>query len=389
MVWVALCGFFTFMPIGLAFLGLLLLNLGLLLQRSQWAARWAQLRPWAWLLLLPLLWALLVLLVQGWHAESATRLFHLVRVSWVIALGLLLMPHERWYALYGLVAGALYACALLWAAQVWALPDISPFRPFLTVTGNASSQKMIMLAATAAVALLMALQSSPRQRLLWAALALLCAATVAALSVSRNAHLLLLALPLLLLLSLYRRRWQPLLAGALALLALAALALQFSPTVAPRLEQAQAELSAFIHTGAIGTSVGVRAQMYLVAARGMIEQPLFGTGLGSWNAHWYAFAAPIHPEMAGINNPHNDFLLTGMETGVPGLLLLLALLGALGWRSWRARDTLGHAGLLLWGTVLVTALVNAPFRDAVLGLSMVWLMALLAQGSAGAKNHPD
>ena len=50
-----------------------------------------------------------------------------------------------------------------------------------------------------------------------------------------------------------------------------------------------------------------------------------------------------------INNPHNGFLLAGMEPDVAGMLVLM---------------------------------VNAPFRDAALGVALLWL---LGAGLAGHK----
>jgi len=176
--------------------------------------------------------------------------------------------------------------------------------------------------------------------------------------------------------------WRPL-AGALAALLLgAALLWQFSPTVQPRFEQAAHEVQHFAATGNFDGSASVRLRMYQHALEGMAAQPLLGTGLGSWLPSWRATMAEANPAMGEINNPHNDFLLTGMEKGVPGLLLLLALLAALGWHSLRQRgDPLaGVAQLLLW-TLLLTTLVNAPFRDANLGLSLLWLLAVCTLGS--------
>jgi len=383
--WVAAAlGAFTFFPVGLSYLGLLVLLLLLLLDRPHWQARWQQLRPWLWLLLLPLLWALLVLATQGWHEDSATRLFHLLRVALVLGLGLMLLPAERWYALYGLLAGAVLASALLLLHQVWPLPDAALWRALVSgTTGNSTSQKFILLAAAAAAALWLALQPGlrPAQRALALLGWLLFAAMVAIFGVSRNAQLLLLLLPLAVFV-LRWHSWRPLLGAAVALLLGALLVWQFSPTVQPRFEQAAHEVQHFAATGNFDGSASVRLRMYQHALEGMAAQPLLGTGLGSWLPSWRATMAEANPAMGEINNPHNDFLLTGMEKGVPGLLLLLALLAALGWHSLRQRgDPLaGVAQLLLW-TLLLTTLVNAPFRDANLGLSLLWLLAVCTLGS--------
>jgi len=378
----AALGFITFLPVGLAYLGLLCLLLALLLDRPQWRLRWQQLRPWLWLLGLPLLWALLVLATQGWHEDSATRLFHLVRVALLLGVGLALLARERWLALYGFMAGAVFAATLMLLNQVWALPDWTLWRALLSVTtGNSSSQKFIMLALAAAAALWLAVQAGLawRARLPWLLAAALFGSVVAALSISRNAHLLLLFLPCVVI-ALRYRQWRLRAAGLLMLLAGATALWQFSPTVQPRFEAALQDMRSFAATGSFDGSASVRWRMAQHAWQGMSEQALLGTGLGSWLPSWRTEMADENPAMAEINNPHNDFLLTGMEKGVPALLLLLALLGALGWHSAhssRSDALAGVAHLLVW-TVFITALVNAPFRDANLGLSMLWLLAAFA-----------
>jgi len=281
------------------------------------------------------------------------------------------------------MAGAVFAAAVMLLNQVWALPDWAIWRAMLTVTGNSSSQKFIMLAVAAAAALWLALQAGLqwRARLPWLLAAALFACVVAALSVSRNAHLLLLFLPCVVI-ALRYRSWRVRAAGLLVLLAAATALWQLSPTLQPRFATAAQELQHFAATGQFDGSASVRWRMHQRAWQGMNEQALLGTGLGSWLPLWRAEMADENPAMGEINNPHNDFLLTGMEKGVPALLLLLALLLALGWHSARhsrADALAGVAHLLAW-TVFITALVNAPFRDANLGLSMLWLLAAFAAG---------
>ena len=90
-------------------------------------------------------------------------------------------------------------------------------------------------------------------------------------------------------------------------------------------------------------------------------------------------------QFAEINNPHNDFLLAGMETGVAGLLILAWLLLGFIRQGWRATSPAGGITALLGVCLFATTLVNAPFRDAALGMTLLWLLgvSLAAQGRAG------
>ena len=114
----------------------------------------------------------------------------------------------------------------------------------------------------------------------------------------------------------------------------------------------------------------------------MMGQPVFGTGLGSWLPRWKPVAAAtgqrLEPEMLvrhiEINNPHNDFLLTGMETGVPGLLTMAWLMFAFLRIGWRRRTVAGGVTVLLSSALVCTALINAPLRDAALGMTLLWLL---------------
>jgi O-antigen ligase len=87
-----------------------------------------------------------------------------------------------------------------------------------------------------------------------------------------------------------------------------------------------------------------------------------------------AQANPFVKDMR-LNNPHNDYLLFAMESGLPSALTLLFLLGLLAVRSWRARSLLGGIGWLFTMSLGITALFNAPFRDATLGMALTFIAA--------------
>ena len=84
----------------------------------------------------------------------------------------------------------------------------------------------------------------------------------------------------------------------------------------------------------------------------------------------------LHAQFSEINNPHNDFLLTGMEIGIPGMMLMVWLLGAFFWSGWCTRSTLGGVTVIFAASIAGTALVNAPLRDAALGMTLLWLLGV-------------
>ena len=175
------------------------------------------------------------------------------------------------------------------------------------------------------------------------------------------------------------RSWATVLLALAAVAVLGTVVWNVSPGVRERVTQVAQELQALTEHDDFRGSASVRMRMYQEAVSATAERPLLGHGVGSWGDHWVRASAPF-PEMAVLRNPHNDYLLIAMETGVPGLALMLGLLAWFVAAHWRARNTPGGVGFVLAWTVIITAMVNAPLRDAGLGMSMLWLMAAATTG---------
>lgn len=388
-------GIAVFLPIGASYLLLFLLTCFLLSDRASCRERW----PFTthpgigWLLLASLVWPVVVVLAIGWEPASASRLFHVVRVAWVMTLGLMLRPNEAWKAIYGMLIGAGLSVTLILVHQVWPLPENPLWIKLLIVDGNASSQKMIMLACTAGVSLWLALEKQRNllRRLVLLLLAVAGMTAAARYGYSRNAYLLLVLLPGALFLYRLRHHRAALWVPPVLVLTIFALAWSLSPVMQARWLRAISELQASLAgLDYEGSSVGVRWAMFRLALDSIWTHPLLGTGLGSWEPIWYARSAVEAPLMSMTNNPHNDFLLYGMETGLPGMLILVATLGWFLWKSWVNQSPLGGIAFLLAIAVVVTAMINAPFRDATLGMSLIWLMAATTNiRNRSPQTHPD
>jgi len=377
-VWLALgLGFSTFTPIGISYL-ILLIFLGFFVVSPTWRSTRAPMPPaWRWILVL-LIALPTFTLATNWHPEGLERWTHSWRVAACMALAVTMTYPERVALLYGFMLGCAWAMGVvLIHNHLLPLPEWTIWHQMLSVKGNASSQKWILMAAGAGtcMGLAICLKERPwphRVGLFAAGLAL--ALTVVSLSISRNSHLVVMALPFLLLVFRFRRpMWWAL--GVTAAGGLMWLLLANAPAVVSRFDKMWLELSQFANTGDFQGSVGVRAQMFLTAWQQMWTNPWVGTGLGSWETIW-AEASHRFPELAGVNNPHNDYLLWGMETGVAGMLLLMALLFKSGADAWRhVHQPMAVAGWILTWTLVITATVNAPFRDAALGMSL-WILAV-------------
>lgn len=368
-----LLGFSTFLPIGMSYLFIFCLGLLLATSSSYRQSRTAVPDSWYWLLLLFLLWPVFTM-IFNWHDDSFVRWSHSLRLAIVVWLALTMTLPERSRLLQGFLIGATYAIAVaLTHEYLITLPEWVGWHQLLSITGNASSQKWIMLAAAIGVVLNFAISSerTEKQKITLSLIALLLVWMVFTFSISRNSYLVAITMPLAVLIYHIRKpRLWPLIAPSA--LAIGMVIIHLSSQASLRFQLAWNEFHNFIETGDLDGSVNVRTQMLQTAWNTMLEHPIVGAGLGSWQEIWYQVSAH-YPEMAKQNNPHNDFLLWGMETGVPGLLLVVALLVRLGRDAWIQNNLPGGIAWCLFWALAITSLVNAPLRDNSLGLSLLLL----------------
>lgn len=369
-------GFATFLPIGINYLLLLFLLPFVVIRVWQQP----QIIDWQWraIILLLMLWPLTAFF-HGISDDFYDRYAHVFRVGLFLLLGLSLLQHERRWLLIGFLLGALYTALVASLHHLFLpLPDWPLWHQIIETQGNASSQKWILAALAGVCWMYLASLNrwSHTQKIIFLTIGAFILVSVASWSISRNAYIL---VPVALLaIAIYGWRNRPiillgiLLAGMFALLALFQLG-----AVNQRLDAIGLELGNYWQSGDYSGSVSVRAHMYLTAAQHMLANPILGTGLGSWGDIWAQASTLDH--LDGINNPHNDFLLWGMETGLLGLLTLLAIGMKLAWTSWKTPHPGAAMGwILTWG-LMVTACFNAPFRDAALGMSLIILAVALSR----------
>ena len=115
-----------------------------------------------------------------------------------------------------------------------------------------------------------------------------------------------------------------------------------------------------------------------------------GSGIGSWSTQFNRLQReknPAHIDIAGNGNPHQEFLLWGVQLGIPGILLFIALLFSM----WR--DTLKMARPYARATqstllaLAVACLFNSSLYDAQIGDFFCVLIGLLL--ALGRQNLPE
>ena len=109
------------------------------------------------------------------------------------------------------------------------------------------------------------------------------------------------------------------------------------------------------------------------------KNPVFGTGTGSFPAAYAALVEGTGKKLS--RNPHNEFMLIAVQTGIFGLAALLWLL----WLQWRLAVQLPTQleRSLAQGLVLMMCIIcmlNSALLDHTEGLLYAWLTALLYAG---------
>jgi O-antigen ligase len=240
---------------------------------------------------------------------------------------------ERVHALFSSyldqsVMNAVFA-ALCWHLRE--LPEVSRWRPHLTVVSG---------------------------------LALIC---VFFIFPGRTGHLVAIALLSLAIMWELPRRWR-LAALASPLLALAALS-GMSEKFHARFSLMTVEAHAFANDAVINSSTGLRLNLWHRASQAIKASPFVGSGVGSWERE-FARLEKLHGTDPSVDlraNPHQEYLLWGVELGTVGLLLLIAVLAA-AWRdSLLVERGIRRAQQSVIASIGVAALFNCTLYDGLIG----------------------
>ena len=376
---VACCALFwglvVFMPVGMNYLAFFALGLATLVTGSA-GARWRRVRahPLYWPLALFVTWTLVVLALQPvWYAQTPSNVWHGARIAATLALALSLAADEARWALRGFIAAAICSLAIIVVHAVADLPELGVWRNLISYSGNKSIANALLMAVLAGSAVVLALSTVGKTRLVAVALlALLTAVLVLALP-SRTALLMV----LLALLTAVVHQWRHHKPTLLRLLALALLAsalfVAAVPEVRSRLAQGASEVQQAVGGEVAFKSWNIRVQMIRHTGAMVLERPWMGWGIGAWNDQWRKRVSPM---LADLNMPHNDLLWMGAQAGVPGALSWLVLMLAACRAGWRRQDVVGRLAFVAAVTLLLSALVNSATRDAVIGLSLLWVVGV-------------
>lgn len=131
------------------------------------------------------------------------------------------------------------------------------------------------------------------------------------------------------------------------------------------------------------TSSGIRLNLWHRAVQSISDNPVWGTGAGSWGRELNR-EEELHGSGKFVKtaaNPHQEYLLWGIELGVPGIALLLGVLTAIFRDSQRLKPPERRALQSLLAGLAIASLFNCALYDAMIGdFFCIALAALLAAG---------
>ena len=143
------------------------------------------------------------------------------------------------------------------------------------------------------------------------------------------------------------------------------------------------------------TSSGWRLNAWQKSIQAIIEEPWNGYGVGSWAPAVKRLQGTDATEVFGsgdASNPHQEYLLWGVETGVGGMLLLLAFLLAVAWDTRQFPTGVRRATLSVVVAIAVACCFNSSLFDDLMGdflyVSLGLMMALgMNQAPSRKLNH--
>ncbi|NCP81386.1 MAG: polymerase [Comamonadaceae bacterium CG_4_9_14_0_8_um_filter_57_21] len=158
-----------------------------------------------------------------------------------------------------------------------------------------------------------------------------------------------------------------------------------------RTAQMLQESQSYAAQGSSETSSGFRLHAWRRSIQAMAQQPLIGHGVGSWTSSVKHIEGQSADQVFGTglaSNPHQEFLLWGVELGVVGTLLLLALVASLVRDALRFEMPVRRATLSVVAVMVVGCMFNSSLYDALIGdFFCVTLGVLLARGIRTSNRH--
>ncbi|AXK22927.1 O-antigen ligase family protein [Serratia nevei] len=363
------------------------ISLGLVVVCLLWQR---DIRQWVALAGHPLVWlpalmfALLVLsLLTHAHAYGPKMVGKYQKLLYVLPLALFFLADSRLITYF--VRGFLWANAAILAISLTSglshvtLGGLNPDNPTvfkLQITQN------VFMALAALVWLSRAFACSGKRRWGYAGLVLLATLNVLLMVQGRTGYVALTTgMGVWLLLTLRRKQQMAVLAcGILAIVMLVMTPNRAMERLSLGVQQVQGCISAPAQTAyaACDNSMGQRTAFAREALRLIQQSPLLGNGAGSF---WYGNIQTGY----GVHNPHNEYLLETVQSGLLGLMVFLTWMWGCYRAAWRLPPACRNLFVAVLSSYMACHMFNSFLLDSSEGHLFVIIAALLAGLSLDAQ----
>ena len=144
------------------------------------------------------------------------------------------------------------------------------------------------------------------------------------------------------------------------------------------------------------TSADNRLDFWRGSVAAIIEKPMVGSGLGGWTTTYNRIQKmkyPTHKDLNAGGNPHQEFLLWGVQLGIGGIVLLLAFLSAAMLDLLKMSTPITRAVQSVLLALVTACLFNSSLYDAYIGdffcLSLGVLLAYGAPSRSESQLQPQ
>lgn len=157
-----------------------------------------------------------------------------------------------------------------------------------------------------------------------------------------------------------------------------------SAQIQDRISKVVSETQSYASQGTSESSSGFRLHAWRRSVQAIMQSPENGHGVGSWTLSVKRIEGADAAKVFGegfTSNPHQEYLLWGVELGIGGTLLLLLLIASLVRDALTFDSPVMHATLSVVAVMAVACLFNSSLYDALIGdFFCITLGILLALG---------
>ncbi len=389
-------GAVVYLPVGMTYLSASALILAVLLwgnaQEGGYTNRWHQVRHHLlfWPLCFFIAWTILVLLLQPRYAETTDNLLHILRIALTIVIVQMLHVKELRAVLLGWAVGSLMVLIVIYLNVLVPLPHVIGWRHILQMQGNKSICIAVLLAIFANCALIYSLGKSTHYLERFGVVIVLLVLPVLIWWLPSRTSIVLMLVCIVVGLIHYLRRKPAWMALAILMVVCVGVGISQAPQLQQRFAQGIGELGEsriaqdINDQSAPHTSWGTRFMLYTQTLNMVSEKPWLGWGIGSWNDQWrQRTPSSLH----AMNMPHNDFLWMGAQTGLPGMLALLALMLSLLLSVASLRSRAATASIVASTGLIVAMTFNSALRDAKIGLGVLFVVVAMNAYALGQERE--